>query len=95
VDDIKANTTPVGSFFAHYMSHFTGKNIPFWSLAALAYIGIFSFIFVFFADRNDEIVPFWKTIVKSLMAIVVGIVAFWLASFFFSELTSQIIGLIV
>lgn len=64
------------------MKYFTGKNIPFWTLVALAYLAVFSFLFVFFADRNEEVVPFWKTILKVLISIVIGIVAFWLASFF-------------
>lgn len=87
--------TPVTNFFAHYMKYFTGKNIPFWTLVALAYLAVFSFLFVFFADRNEEVVPFWKTILKVLISIVIGIVAFWLASFFAWELTAQIIGAIV
>ncbi len=77
------------------MSHFTGKNLSFWILISLAYLGVFSFLFVFFADRNEEVVPFWKTILKSLVAIVIGIVAFWLVSFFASELTAQIVGVII
>lgn len=77
------------------MSHFTGKNLSFWLLISLAYLGVFSFLFVFFADRNEEVVPFWKTILKSLVAIVIGIVAFWLVSFFASELTAQIVGVII
>lgn len=85
---------PTG-FFAQYMSHFTGENLSFWILISLAYLGVFSFLFVFFADRNEEVAPFWKTLLKSLIAIVIGIVAFWLVSFFASELTAQIVGVII
>ena len=83
------------NWFSPYSQYFTGKNIPFWSLTVLALITLFSFLFVFFAERNDESVPFWKTLLKVLVSFVIGIVGYWVASFFLGTLTSQIIGLVL
>ena len=78
-----------------YMKYFEGRNIPFWTVIGLALLGLFSVIFVLFADRNEEVVSFWKTFLKGLMSIVVGVIGFWIATFFVSYTTSQIVGAVI
>jgi hypothetical protein len=81
--------------FAPYTAKFTGENMAFWTLVVLALLGIFSLIFVFFADRNDEVVSLWKSMVKTLVAGAVMLVTIWVASFFLKPLAAIIIGLVL
>lgn len=80
---------------APYTVHFTGKNMTFWMLVGLSILGLFSLVFVFFADRNDEPVPLWKSVAKTFIAAVIGIVSVWIASLFFKPLIALIVGLLV
>lgn len=81
--------------FAPYVKYFSGKNLPFWSLILLAYIAVFSFLFVFFAERNDESVSFLNTLLKMLVSGVFGVIVFWLASFFATTNISLLMGVLV
>lgn len=67
----------------------------FLSFLGLVMIGIFSALFVFFADRNDETVIWGKVFIKTLIALAVGGAVLWLASYQFSLFWSGIIGLII
>jgi len=81
--------------FGPYTAKFTGENMAFWTLVVLALLGVFSLIFVFFADRNDEVVSLWKSIIKTLVAGAVMLVTIWIASFFLKPLTAIIVGLVL
>ena len=80
---------------APYKAYFTGGNTPFWMLMALGALGVFSLFFVFFADRNDEPVSLWKSVTKTLIALLIMLVAVWLASYFLSPIPALIVGFIV
>ncbi len=67
----------------------------FLSFLGLVIIGIFSALFVFFADRNDETAVWGKIFLKTLISLVVGGAVFWLASYQLSLFWSGIIGLII
>lgn len=45
---------------------------PFLTFLFLVFIGIFSALFVFFAERNDETASWMKTFFKTLIALLVG-----------------------
>lgn len=81
--------------FAPYTAKLTGENMAFWTLVVFALLGIFSLIFVFFADRNDEVVSLWKSIVKTLLAGAIALVSIWVASFFLKPITAIIVGLLL
>lgn len=78
-----------------YTAHFTGNNMPFWTLVLLSVLGVFGLVFVFFAERNDEQVSLWKSIVKTLVASAVTLVAVWVLSFFLKPVTAIVLGVIV
>lgn len=80
---------------APYTAHFTGENMTFWILMVLSILGVFSIFFVFFANRNDEPVSLWKSVVKTLIACAIGLVSVWLASLFFKPIFALIVGLII
>ena len=86
--------TPSANIFAPYVKYFTGENLPFWSLVVLAYIAVFSFLFVFFADRNDESVSFWNTILKLIVSGVLGVIIFWIFSLFASTNVALVLSII-
>ncbi|MFA6080619.1 MAG: DKNYY domain-containing protein [Candidatus Gracilibacteria bacterium] len=67
----------------------------FLSFLSLVIIGIFSALFVFFADRNNETAIWGKVFLKTLIALVVGGAIFWLASYQFSLFWSAIIGTVI
>lgn len=81
--------------FAPYTKYFTGENVTFWILMALAVLGAFSLFFVFFAARNDEPVSPLKSILKTLLACAIGVVCVWLASLFFKPVTALVVGLVI
>lgn len=60
-----------------------------------AMMAFFSLLFVFFADRNDENAYFSTTIAKVFVALVSGVIGFWIASFFVSSTLSAVLGLII
>ena len=60
----------------------------------LAYIAVFSFLFVFFADRNDESVSFWNTILKLIVSGVLGVIIFWIFSLFASTNVALVLSII-
>jgi len=80
---------------APYKMSFTGDNMIFWTLVVFALLGVFSLVFVFFAERNDETVSLWKSIIKTLIAAAITLVAIWVASFFLKPLMATIVGLVV
>lgn len=80
---------------APYKVYFTGSNTPFWALMALSILGVFSLFFVFFADRNDEPVSLWKSILKTLIALLIMLIAVWLASYFLSPVPALIVGFLI
>ena len=80
---------------APYTVHFTGTNMTFWMLMALSVLGVFSIFFVFFANRNDEPVSLWKSILKTLIACTIALVSVWVASLFFKPAVALIVGLII
>jgi hypothetical protein len=81
--------------FAPYTAKLTGENMAFWTLVVLALLTVFSLMFVFFADRNDEVVSLWKSIIKTLLAGAIALVSIWVASFFLEPVTAIIVGLIL
>lgn len=87
--------TAFWSTLAPYTAQFTGNNMPFWTLVLLSVIGVFGLVFVFFAERNDEQVSLWKSIVKTLVASAVTLVAVWVLSFFLKPVTAIVLGVIV
>ena len=87
--------TAFWSAFTPYTTQFTGNNMPFWTLVLLSVIGVFGLVFVFFAERNDEQVSLWKSIVKVLVASAVTLVAVWVLSFFLKPVTAIVLGVIV
>ncbi len=80
---------------APYKTYFTGKNSAFWILVGLSALAIFSLFFVFFANRNDEPVSLWKSLVKTLIAILVAGISVWIASYFLSPITALIVGSVI
>lgn len=80
---------------APYTAYFTGKNVLFWTLVALSTLTVFSLFFVFFADRNDEPVGFWKSLSKTLIAVALALISIWLASYFLSPTSAVIVGLLI
>ncbi len=87
--------TAFWSAFTPYTTQFTGNNMPFWTLVLLSVIGVFGLVFVFFAERNDEQVSLWKSIVKVLVASAVTLVAVWVLSFFLKPVIAIVLGVIV
>lgn len=96
--DTETPTAAWASFWekiSQYQTYFTGENTLFWLLVGLSMLGIFSILFLFFADRNDEPVSLWKSIMKTAIAVAVTLVAVWLASLFLAPLPALIIGSII
>lgn len=100
-EDPQVETPPTDAWstfwnkLAPYKMNFTGDNIIFWTLVVFALLGVFSLVFVFFAERNDETVSLWKSIIKTLIAAAITLVAIWVASFFLKPLMATIVGLVV
>lgn len=65
---------------------------PFLAFLFAVIIGIFSALFVFFAERNDETASWMKTFFKTSIALIVGGAVFWLATYWLSLLVSGLIG---
>lgn len=61
---------------------------PFLAFLVAVIVGIFSVFFVFFAERNDEEASWVKTFFKTCIALIVGGVVFWLATYWLSLLLS-------
>lgn len=61
---------------------------PFLAFLIAVIVGIFSMFFVFFAERNDETASWVKTFFKTCIALIVGAVVFWLATYWLSLLVS-------
>lgn len=78
-----------------YTAKLGGQNSAFWIVMALSVLGIFSLLFVFFADRNDEPVSLLKTVAKTLLACAAAILCIWIASLFFKPITAIIIGSLI
>ena len=77
---------------------FISIELPFLAFLLFAIVGIFSALFVFFAERNDETASWMKTFFKTLIALLVGGAVFWLATYWlslrFSALISGVIAAI-
>lgn len=96
--DTETPTAAWASFrekISSYQRYFTGENTLFWVLVGLSMLGVFSLLFLFFANRNDEPVSLWKSIMKTAIAVAVTLVAVWLASLFLAPLPALIIGSII
>gem|GEM_PF-956096 len=78
-----------------YIPAFSGDNAPFWMLMGLSVFGLFSLLFVFFANRNDESVSLWKSIIKTLIAVAIMSIAVWILSLFLHPFTAIIAGIII
>lgn len=65
---------------------------PFLAFLVVVIIGIFSALFVFFAERNDETASWMKTFFKTIIALIVGGAVFWLLTYWLSLLVSGLIG---
>jgi len=65
---------------------------PFFVFLLAVIIGIFSGLFVFFAERNDETASWMKTFFKTMISLFVGIAIFWLATYWLSLLVSAFLG---
>lgn len=64
---------------------------PFLIYSLLIIMGIFSALFVFFAERNDETASWMKTFFKTLIAVMVGSALFWLATYWLSVFESALL----
>jgi len=64
---------------------------PFLVFSLLIIIGIFSALFVFFAERNDETASWMKTFFKTLIAVMVGAALFWVATYWLSVFESALL----
>lgn len=61
----------------------------------MSLLGVFSILFVFFAERNDEQVSLFKSIIKTLVAAAITLVAVWIASLFLSPIKAIVVGVVV
>lgn len=61
----------------------------------MSLLGAFSILFVFFAERNDEQVSLFKSIIKTLVAAAITLVAVWIASLFLSPIKAIVAGVVV
>ena len=80
--------------FAPFRETLQGKW-KFLSFLSLVLIGIFSALFVFFADRNDETVVWGKVFLKTIIALAVGGAVLWISSYRLSLFWSSIIALVI
>lgn len=78
-----------------YTTQLTGSNTSFWTLILVSLFGVFSILFVFFAERNDEQVSLFKSIIKTLVAAAITLVAVWIASLFLSPIKALVAGVVV
>jgi len=78
-----------------YTTQLTGSNTSFWTLILVSLLGVFSILFVFFAERNDEQVSLFKSIIKTLVAAAITLVAVWIASLFLSPIKAIAAGVVV
>lgn len=82
------------SFILPYKKYIT-ENLAFWTIVGLAALGLWSMIFLFFAERNDASLTGTKVFFKSLIAtIIAGLIAWGLMHWLSWNMSLIIAGLI-
>lgn len=93
-ESITEKLFPEGGMLTPYRSFLT-IEWPFFAFLGLVLIGIWSACFVFFAERNDSYTTWMKTFLKTLFAVVIGGILFWILHFLLPLYWSMVIGGVV